>query len=259
MTVDAARSVDDIRPIAFDTDARTIGLGVYDRLLTLLEELEPRDWEAPTDCPAWTVADMVGHLIGAARGNASLREAVRQQLSGMRHKDEFSGNSLDAVNALQVRDHAGLSPEQRIAELRAICPRAVAGRMRFPRLLRSVRVPLDHSGSTADGMPRSLSLGHLVDVIYTRDVWLHRVDIARATGRALNLDPAVDGRVVEDVVAEWARRHGQPFRLVLSGPAGGTFQRGHDGPQLAEDAVEFCRILSGRADGDGLLTTRVLF
>jgi len=60
-------------------------------------------------------------------------------------------------------------------------------------------------------------------------------------------------------VAEWAARHGQPFRLTLSGPAGGGFRQGDGGPSLQLDAVEFCRTLSGRAPSDGLLATRVLF
>ena len=80
-----------------------------------------------------------------------------------------------------------------------------------------------------------------------------------ATGRDVDLTPQHDGRIVADVVAEWARRHGQPFTLTLTGPAGGTFQAGQDGPELTLDAVEFCRILSGRASGDGLLSTAVPF
>ncbi len=68
-------------------------------------------------------------------------------------------------------------------------------------------------------------MGYLLDVILTRDPWMHRVDIARATGRDLVLTPEHDGRIVADVVAEWARRHGQPFTLTLTGPAGGDLRR----------------------------------
>jgi hypothetical protein len=201
---------------------------------------------------------MVGHMIGAARANASLRELVRQQVWATRHKKEFDGNDLDATNALQVRDHAHLPVTERAGVLRGLAEKAVDGRMRFPRPLRGVRVALARSGSTAAGMPTSLTLGHVMDVIYTRDVWLHRVDIARATGRTLDLDE-VDARIVEDVVAEWARRHGQPFHLVLTGPAGGVFHHGAGGTEIEHDAVEFCRALSGRAPGDGLLAARVPF
>jgi len=60
-------------------------------------------------------------------------------------------------------------------------------------------------------------------------------------------------------VAEWAQRHAQPCRLHLTGLAGGTWVFGSGAPALELDAVEFCRILSGRARGAGLLTTEVPF
>ena len=88
---------------------------------------------------------------------------------------------------------------------------------------------------------------------------MHRVDISRVTGRSLVLTPEHDGRIVADVVAEWARRHGCSFRLELTGPAGGTFIKGDGGEAITLDAVEFCRILSGRAVGAGLLTQEVPF
>lgn len=259
MSVDMTRSVGEIPRISRDTDAREVALGAYERLCDLLEQLEPDEWRAPTECPGWDVAAMVGHLIGAAKAGASLRETVRQQRWAKRHAEEFDGNRLDAANARQVRDHAHLTPQERIAELRRAAPAAVRGRMRMPRPPRRVRLRLDQGGSNAEGMPATLSLGHLMDVVYTRDVWLHRVDVARATGRSVDLDPSADRRVVEDVVAEWAERHGQPFHLTLHGPAGGAFHQGEGGSRLEFDAVEFCRILSGRAPADGLLATRVLF
>ena len=84
----------------------------------------------------------------------------------------------------------------------------------------------------------------------------------------------LDGRH-RDRLAEWAHRHGQPFTLVLTGPAGGTYtslgtsgatpaSRVDDDTSTASDpieldAVEFCRILAGRAGATGLLTTIVPF
>jgi hypothetical protein len=75
----------------------------------------------------------------------------------------------------------------------------------------------------------------------------------------MQLTPEHDGRLVADVVADWARRHGQPFTLRLDGPAGGSFTAGPGGPEIRLDAVQFCRILSGRDAADGLLATRVPF
>ena len=101
--------------------------------------------------------------------------------------------------------------------------------------------------------------GYLFDIIYTRDPWMHRIDISRATGRTVELSSAHDGRLVADVVAEWARRHRQPFTLTLTGAAGGAYESGNGGPQITIDAVEFCRTVSGREAGDGILNTPVPF
>ncbi len=83
--------------------------------------------------------------------------------------------------------------------------------------------------------------------------------MARATGAELVLTADHDGVIVADVVAEWAARHGQPYTLHLTGPAGGSWASGERGPLIESDAVEFCRVLSGRGHGDGLLAIQVPF
>jgi hypothetical protein len=91
---------------------------------------------------------------------------------------------------------------------------------------------------------------------------MHRVDLAQATGRPLLLTPDHDGVIVADVVAEWAGRHRRPYHLTLTGSAGGFWSSGvaDEADHLTLDAIEFCRVLSGRGDGSGLLaTTRVPF
>ncbi|MFO7962016.1 MAG: maleylpyruvate isomerase family mycothiol-dependent enzyme [Nitriliruptoraceae bacterium] len=271
MDLHTERQMAALQRISRDTDAREVALAAYGRLVALLERLEPADWERPTECDGWDVAAMVGHVIGAGTAGASLRENLRQLWHGKRHAARFDGNSLDATNELQVRDHADLGPQERIAALREVAPAAVDGRLGLPRVLRRLPIPLDAGGSTASGMPTRLLLGEVMEVAYTRDVWLHTIDIARATSVPYQPDPHVDGRIVEDVVAEWARRHGQPVGLVLEGPAGGRFRQGVGGVDLRLDAIEFCRILSGRAEppiegvdgkaaaGQRLLTTRLVF
>lgn len=259
MTTDTVRDVAELTAIHRDTDARELALGAYDQLLDQLRRLSPDDWRARTDCPAWDVADMVGHMIGAARSNASVRELVRQQVRGKLAARHHDGNALDAVNALQVREHADLDPAERIATLAGLAQPAVEGRLGTPGLVRRVTLPMDQTGDTPPGTPTTLAMDRLVDVVYTRDVWLHTVDIERATGVAVDRTTGPTARVVEDVVREWAQRHGRPFELVLTGPGGGRFRQGEGGPTLALDAVECCRVLSGRAPGDGLLAQRVIF
>jgi uncharacterized protein (TIGR03083 family) len=248
-------------------EAWRLASATYDALLDLLEELDPEEWATPTVCAPWTVADMVGHLIGAAESEASIVEGIRQQVVAARRKGDHDGSPLDAWTALHVDRHASLTPAQRLTRLREVAPAAVRGRSKLPRLIGRIPVSLvgDAEGSLPDGSPEKVTLGELNTVIYTRDTWLHRIDIARATGRDPRLDPSVDRRIVADVVVEWAGRHGQPFSLILTGPAGGRYQQGTGGPRIDLDAVELCWILSGRGEPDpghpaaALLRTRVLF
>ena len=65
--------------------------------------------------------------------------------------------------------------------------------------------------------------------------------------------------LVADVVAEWAQRHCRPYRLRLTGPAGGSWAAGDGDSDHELDAVEFCRVLSGRGQGAGLLAEQVPF
>jgi hypothetical protein len=59
---------------------------------------------------------------------------------------------------------------------------------------------------------------------------MHRIDAARAVSRPPELIADHDGRIVADITAEWARRHGKPFTLDLTGPAGGTYASRPDLP-----------------------------
>jgi uncharacterized protein (TIGR03083 family) len=226
----------------------------YDRFLDVVRGLTPQDWTKPTDCIEWDVRAMVGHNLGNFEGAASVREMIRQQAKGARRAKRDGLSSLDAMTAVQVDDRAGLTTTQLLERLERIVPKAVAGRRRAPALVRN-GIKLDLS----EGVKRPL--GYLLDAVYTRDSWMHRVDLARATGHAMVLTPAHDGRIVANVVADWAANHGQPFHLVLTGSAGGTFvhdARG-EGESYELDAVEFGRTLAGRAPGAGLLSTGVLF
>lgn len=229
-------------------EAMVLAEQAYGRLADLAEGLGPDDWDRPTDCEGWTVRDLVGHLVGAMRSAASVRELLRQQREVKRRTKAEGGVETDHMTAIQVELAADLSPDELVRELRALVPAATTGRRRTPRPLRTlVRVPVD-MGTLAE----TWSLGYLIDRVLTRDAWLHRIDLCRALGRdpVLDHDHDHDGRIVADVVADLAGRHREPSSLVLTGPAGGTFTwGGTDGATVVEaDAVEACRMLSGRAE-----------
>ena len=225
----------------------------YERVAQLLQTLAPSDWEQPTDCPAWDVRAMAAHILGMAEMAASMRESVRQNWLAHRRGGLF----IDALTALQVEKHRSRSPEEIVRRMAAIGPRAVRGRARTPGFIRGMRMPIEQPvGDTTEPW----TVGYLIDTILTRDPWMHRVDISRAVGRPMVLTREHDGILVADVVTEWASRHGEACTLILTGPAGGEWSFRHgSGPQVELDAVEFCRILSGRAPGTGLLSVQVPF
>jgi uncharacterized protein (TIGR03083 family) len=211
----------------------------YRRFLDLLQALSPGDWTKATDCPGWDVRAIAGHTTGMALMATGLRETLRQTIVSKRR----GGIPLDALTALQVEEHGALTTSELVDRFAAIGPRAARGRRRMPAVVRRMALP---EPQDVGGTTERWTNGYLVDSILTRDPWMHRMDICRATGRAPVLTPDHDGLLVADVVEEWAHRHRRPYQLHLTGPAGGTFTGGEGGPTLTLDAVDFCRILSGR-------------
>jgi uncharacterized protein (TIGR03083 family) len=224
----------------------------YQRFGGMLRALEPGDWTKPTECPGWDVRAMASHVLGEVEMAASIRENSRQLKLARRRGGVF----IDALTGLQVDERQHMTPEQIAARFAARAPKAARGRRRAPGFIRRRVMPELQQVSGSD---ETWTLGYLIDIILTRDPWMHRADIARATGAGHILTAEHDGVIVADIVAEWAARHGQPFTLRLTGPAGGAWSSGEDGPLIETDAVEFCRILSGRGQADGLLATQVPF
>ncbi len=222
----------------------------YERVADLLDRLTPEQWAADTECPDWDVRAMAGHMLGMIQMVASLPGMIRQQARSTRRARREGGPMIDALTALQVEMNAALTPAEVVSEVRRLAPRAVRGRRRVPALIRN-RVTKEET----DGW---WTFGYLFDVILTRDPFMHRIDIARATGVPMVATAEHEGVLVDDVVREWAERHGSSYTLELSGPAGGRWQTG-EGELLAMDAFEFCRAISGRAPATGLLTMQVPF
>jgi uncharacterized protein (TIGR03083 family) len=224
------------------------------RFADTLEALDPDDWTRPTANTLWDVRAMAGHVLGMTETFTSLRNLMSNMRAGSKRAGD--GPQVDGVTAHQVEITRHLTPAQVVERLRAAGPANARWRARR-RLLR--RMPMKEE-VPGNGGPERWRLGYLVDVVLTRDTWMHRSDLAEATGRPMSLTAEHDGRIVADAVAEWARRHGRPFDLELTGPAGGSFVHREGGERISLDAVELCRILSGRpAATEGLLSVQVPF
>jgi uncharacterized protein (TIGR03083 family) len=216
--------------------------------IALLADLDDRDWARPTDCAGWSVHDMVAHMVGQYQGAAKFGVFLRRHRRAHRRYPALS--RLDAHNRQQIDDLGGRSGRELVAMLAAIGPKAIRARRRVPGLLRRL-----HVGRMYPEEPLADDrLGYVLDVLGLRDLWMHRVDLARASGRRLVLG-AHDRVVVAQVVAELARAwQGPPALLELTGPAGGRWTLGQRAPAatVRADAVDYLRALSGRNDHPAL-------
>jgi uncharacterized protein (TIGR03083 family) len=221
------------------------------RIVDQLRTLSPEDWRRPTPCELWDVRAMAAHVLGMAEAQASFRQFAHDfRAAGKRP----GGKMIDAMTATQVAERSSMTAAAVIDRLAVVAPKAVKARRRTPAPVRwAVRMKQDPPFDA-----ERWRFGYLVDTIFTRDTWMHRLDISRATGRSMTLTADHDGRLIADVVRDWAHRHGQPFSLVLTGPAGGRWRVG-DGAHLELDALHFCCIVGSREQDIGLLATQVPF
>lgn len=248
------------RPALDRDEASRLLTTELDRTLDLLRSLDDAAWATPVDdCPGWDVRRMYLHVLGACEA-ARTGENLRQMRAARRHRSRAGGPLEAALSHVQIADRIGTAPGEIVERLTEIAPATVRRRHRLPAPMRRMAVAVD--GPVVERW----TLGYLVDVIYLRDLWMHRIDACRATGAELVLTAGHDGHIVADVVHEWAQRHGQPFALTLTGPAGGHFVSvggaGTDATAPDEfelDAIEFCRTLAGRGEPTGLLTAVVPF
>ena len=245
-------AVDQI-PALDHNQAMILAAAEYQQVFAVLNGLTERDWTRPTDCPDWNVRALAGHMLGMFELLADPAEAQRQAALTADAAANSGANALDELTALQVREHAHLTVAELGPALRDAARAALAARQGTTAQQRAAPYPTLIPGESG------WTVGYLLDIIHTRDPWMHRIDIHRATGTDLTLSADHDGRIVSNVVADWAQRHQQSFELNLTGPAGGSYRCGESGPALSLDAIEFCRILSGRAPGGGLLATTVPF
>ena len=228
----------------------------YQRVVDLLRTLSSEQWTTATCCPPWNVHAMANHLLGMAKMAASVREQGRQTKTAGKRAAEQNVVFIDALTELQVAEHAKLSTADTIAQFSAVGPKAAKGRKRAPFFIRRRTLPVPQR---VGGRDEHWTIGYMVDVILTRDPFMHRIDIADAIGVPPTHTAEHDGVIVDDVVHEWAGRHGQPVTLRLSGPSGGSWTFGTGGEDISMDVLDFLRSISGRAPATGLLSTEVPF
>lgn len=200
----------------------------FGRVLALLESLEGSDWQQQTYCTEWTVRQMAAHLAGSMTGSTSLREFVRQNVTHPYVRQAV--NSVDGTNRLQVEERASKTTAEIIDEFRQNGPVSIQNRQKLPWLVRQIPLPVLGPGG---------NFGYLMDIIYPRDEWMHRYDICAATGKKMVITPEHDGRLLDLVLLDIAKKLNKQLAnrsilLQITGALTGTYQFG---PKADPDCI----------------------
>jgi uncharacterized protein (TIGR03083 family) len=228
-------------PYATAEEAYVLLRAELERFLVLVKSLGPDDWGKPTACTAWTIRDMLAHQAGGYASGTSYKELIHQY-SRLPKPGQLPE---DAVNEIQLSDRNGKSPAELIAELQSAGPIAAQNWAYQFRLVKLVTIPHATAGR--------LNMRHLMWVIHSRDTWMHRLDICRATGRKFEQNAEHDGRIAALVMLDVAKAltkklGGRALVFDLTGLAGGRWQIGPGEPAatILMDVLDFNIFASGR-------------
>jgi len=230
------------RPV--DRPAPISGADVFARsiasLNATLEDLTEADWKCRA-LRGLDVQGLLGHLIG-------VEETFIKVVSG-----DPSTDSDDHIGSTQpyALAQAGKTPTQSLREWQLVTARSVE--------VVSTEPPEREVAFYGVALPLAQLL-----VIRAFEMWVHEEDVRRATDRSLNPPDAEPlSRMAELAVAllpagiarAGLSLGGQAVRLVLTGPAGGSWTVAMDGrsaPSGAESAIvvvdtaAFCRVVGNR-------------
>jgi uncharacterized protein (TIGR03083 family) len=183
------------------------------------------------------VRDIVAHVVGWGELTLSFKELRHVVRAGYRRRREL-GNILDAGNEQQVDDRRDLPTAALIARLRELTPRLVDRRARWGKVGRGIPIydPVVIGRS---------NLGFLFNVIFTRDVLMHRIDVARAVQEPFRYDD-LDRAMVADVVKDWARRSKADATVQLEGVGSFTAGTGRVAA-ITGSGEDFARVMTNRA------------
>lgn len=228
-------------PYVTPAEAQQLAQEELRRLLALLETLDEADWARPTACTEWSIRDMVAHQAGAYASGTGYRELLYQYSAML----SLRGLPEDAINRRQLADRAMRSPAELIDEIRRTGDRAVANWAHGFRLVKPLGMPHPTGGW--------LTLRHLMLAVHSRDTWIHRLDICRATGRPFEQTREHDGRinalVVRDLAGSLPRKLGaRAVVLELTGAGGGRWKigKGDADATIRMDVLDFNIYASGR-------------
>lgn len=195
------------------------------------EELAPEEWELPSECPGWSVRDLVSHMVGTER--SLLGEAAPPDPGPAPHVH----NPVGAANESWVAARRGLPGAAVLAEFREVTGRRLG----------ELRVFDEAQWATSGPSPLGTVPYREFMQVRLMDCWVHEQDMRVATGRPGHRSgPVADvalNRIASAMGFVLAKKSGAPdgssARFVLAGEPTRLLEvevkagRGHVGPLAA--------------------------
>jgi uncharacterized protein (TIGR03083 family) len=227
---------------------------------TLAQGLADEEWELPSECPGWTVRDVLSHLIGIER--VLLGEAAPPPLTELPPHVE---NEVGARNEAWVAPRRSRPGPEVLQEFQQVTARRIADLRSWPQSR------FDEIGPSPVGEVPYREFMH----VRVMDSWVHEQDIRVATGRpGHDSGPAAQLSIdrlcaaMSFVVGKQAGTpEGASVRFDLRGPLSrridvvvrdgrakaGVELDGQPTASLDMDVEVFWRLTCGRVDGKAAL------
>ena len=200
----------DLRNISSQTDPRSTYLESIRDISQLLEGLDQSQWDLPTPCPGWTVADIVAHLIDLdAMALGAPKPDHEPDWASLPHvKGSFSQFTERGVDYRR-----GTPPQELLKQLNDTANALMEFLTNNSPI---IKVPW-----VKDEMPIELFLS-----MRTFDAWTHEQDIRMTVNTPGNLgtNPArtTFQRIINSIPLIWGKKVGAPIgsalTLTVTGP-----------------------------------------
>jgi uncharacterized protein (TIGR03083 family) len=189
------------------------------RFADLVRGLDDDQWQRPTRCAGWTVADVAGHLAG------SMTDVVAGRLDGL---------GTPEVTAREAEERRGRTPAEVADELAGSAKASADLLAMFDDAAWAAPAPAGFDGTLAEG----------VEALWY-DAYLHGDDIRAAVGM-----PSVDGPGLSCSLRHVALMLDQqawgPATIALDGAEPLAVNGG--GKRITGDPLAFVKVATGRGD-----------
>jgi uncharacterized protein (TIGR03083 family) len=235
----------------------------WSAIVSLGEGLSPADWDTASECPGWSVRDLVAHMVGTER--SLLGDPLPQTTEPTEAVPAHVRNAMGAANERWVAERRGLPGAAVVAEFAEVTDRRLA------ELRAGPPERFEEVGPSPVGMVPYREFM----AVRVMDCWVHEQDMRVATGRPARIEgrPAevALGRIASAMPFIVGKRAGAPegssVRFEVEGALGRRLDvRVSDGRAALAETLDapptativlgteaFWRLGCGRIGGDEAL------